>query len=160
MIPLWKDIKYTTTGDSFVFRLITGDGSSQSHKAVTICQGLAYPYPDGTISIDVSEFVRNYMATYAEDEGLFVNFDREDTSYNALRTEPKKAGTVRFQSFSGEPGTTLETYSFIDIWDDSVDEFSGDKVLSNPINGHLDPRAIFFYTIYKSQPGTIEVDTE
>lgn len=159
MTPLWIDKQYSTTGDSFVFRLKEYRGGQPTGKAY---EGVAYPYPDGNIVIDISEIVRDMMSIIANGGANaynpILNSNYLDRNVNTL--QGFWVYTYQLVRVSGETETLLETYEFAPIWDNEIGEFSSSQVLSNPVNGKMDPRMFVFYTVYKPDSGTIIVETK
>lgn len=166
MIPLWKDVQYTTSGDSFVFRIKIYDYAT-SGWGETLYEGLAYPYPDGSIVLDITEICRDLMDTSSDtfSGGIIKYRYYADGIYQPLSPEPaatRKFGLfkVEYDSWGDETEVFLDDYEYIRIWDRDIDEFSSEKTLSLPINGRFDPRMLILYTEYNPSAGTIDIEVQ
>lgn len=169
MIPLWKDVQYTTSGDSFVFRIKIYDYAT-SGWGETLYEGLAYPYPNGSIVLDITEICRDLMDTSPDTfSGGIIKFrsyaDGTEGIPQLLNPEPaatRKFGLFKVEndSLGEETEVFLDDYEYIRIWDRDIDEFSSEKILSLPINGRFDPRMLILYTEYNPSAGTIDIEVQ
>lgn len=130
-VPIWKDTIYTAVTDAFDYRLLWG--------GQTLCEGTASPYPDGVVRISLNELTEQFLNNDLPDYYVIA----ENSTYNA----PDALKTVFL--YSGDE--LLMSRSFIYDW--SYDTYR--DILSEPINGHLDPRMKIMYTAYRASAGQI-----
>ena len=98
---------------------------------VVLHTGYASSYPGGgMVSINVNQLVEEYLSP--EFDGDISEVDDE------VVTNPKAYGVF---NITDEGGNEYETYGFLGDWS-YVDGWSGQTrhLMSQPINGHLDPR--------------------
>lgn len=138
--PIWKDTIYTNSADALNY-YIKANGE-------VIFYGRAIKAPDAdNIEINVSKICRDSLKMVMPDF-------RTITGGTISHTE----ATGIFEIFnSDDDATALESYLFIfDFLGNSVT----DKILSEPINKHIDSRMKVFYTQYADAETTIEVENE
>lgn len=131
--PIWKDTVYQITGDTLSYYVKVGD--------VTIWDDVAHRRPnDARIMIYMNRIAIDFMeGNLAFTTGLTAN--------------PKEFMEFKLYAHVGGLGRLLETYQFLFTFDG---EWGGEtKVLSNPINGILDPRMLAPITVYSGETGQI-----
>ena len=128
---IWADTVYsaTTTGFSFVIK----KGSTEIHR------GIAEPYPDGVVRINVSKICEPYMPKQD-----IPDYEDADLVYFS-------GSTAQFSLYRVTDGTQilLKTWTFINNWSYEDSTISEDRYLSNPINGRIDGRMRLFVTQYR-----------
>lgn len=135
--PIYKDYFYTASTASLEYYIVA-DGN-------VIFRGKAWRNPDtGLVKINVGEIVRDYMS-----------FDLPDfRTLDDVVTRQEDAYRV-FELYSAS-GSKLDEYKVLFDW---YGEWNGEtKVLSNPIDGVLDPRMKIVWTIFS--PTAIDVIME
>lgn len=135
--PIYKDYFYTASTASLEYYIVA-DGN-------IIFRGKAWRNPDtGLIKINVGKIVRDYMS-----------FDLPDfRPLDDVVTRQENAYKV-FGLYSAS-GSKLDEYKVLFDW---YGEWNGEtKVLSNPIDGVLDPRMKIVWTIFS--PTDIDVIME
>lgn len=135
--PIYKDYFYTASTASLEYYIVA-DGN-------IIFRGKAWRNPDtGLIKINVGKIVRDYMS-----------FDLPDfRPLDDVVTRQENAYRV-FGLYSAS-GSKLDEYKVLFDW---YGEWNGEtKVLSNPIDGVLDPRMKIVWTIFS--PTDIDVIME
>ena len=133
-IPIWKDTQYTAS-TTVEYELTAG--------GVTLAEGKLSPFPDGTARMYVNRLCEKYLSSSLE--------SFEDSAY----TDTNAA--VEFELTSG--GTVLGTWKFLNDWS-YEDKGTGSRILSNPINGHMDGRMKLLFTEYNESSGTICYDIQ
>ena len=137
--PIWKDIVFNTENIPFDY-IIKKDG-------VVLHTGYASSYPGGgMVSINVNQLVEEYLSP--EFDGDISEVDDE------VVTNPKAYGVF---NITDEGGNEYETYGFLGDWS-YVDGWSGQTrhLMSQPINGHLDPRMKLMCSYFNSGQTSIE----
>ena len=135
--PIWKDTRYTGATDWLYFKVEDSTGT-------TVYNGTAEPYPGQS---GVSIYVNRLVADFLNAE---INPTRD-----GVQSDPEACQQFTLKN---ESGTTLETYKFLLS---SAGDFTGsDKVLSCPVNGHMDPRMRVVYSRYSSASRTITMKTD
>lgn len=132
--PIWKDTYYTTTGETLIYKLVTG--------GETIFLGKAVKLPGAAnIEVNINNICKNYMSNNLPDiRGISAS-----TSFT--NTEACKT----FQLYN-ENLRLLETYQF--LWDWSFTDWNGgSKSMALDINGHKDSRMLCFSSSVSS--GTV-----
>lgn len=139
--PIWKDTYfYAERMEELVYSIRTG--------GVAIYYGKAYCAPgDGGPYVQVNKICRNYLKNVLPD---FRGTD--DTVY-------QNDGAVADFSLCGDGGYELCNYRFLLDWaGDWVGE-SGYS-MSEPINGHLDPRMYLMYTEYNDASTSVTYEIQ
>ena len=127
--PIYKDFYYTASTATLEYAVVT-DG-------VTIFRGKAWRNPDtNVIKINISDIIRDWMS-FSE----LPDFRAMD----GVVTKQEEAYKV-FTLYNASSGSQLAEYKVLFDW---TGEWNGEwKVLSNPINGVLDPRMKALWTVY------------
>lgn len=135
--PIYKDFYYTADTASLEYYIVTED--------MIIFRGKVWRNPDtGIVTVHVGDIIRDYLRFDLPD---FRPMDR-------VVTRQEDAYRV-FELYSSN-GTKLDEYKVLFDW---YGEWNGEtKVLSNPIDGVLDPRMKILWTIYGQTAANIEVD--
>ena len=134
--PIWRDTPYTGSTEPLYFDIEDSTGN-------TVYSGVAEAFPNETaVTLYVNRLVADFLS--AELDPL---------------TDGVQADSGACQTFTlKESGTTLETYRFLLC---SNGEFDGtDRVLSQPVNGHMDPRMKVPYTRFCSASRTVTMEVE
>lgn len=123
--PIWKDVFYETTDDTFTYfiNLVADESTSES----TIYEGKAYKAPnEDKIRININKICQNYLEP--ADINLLLTGDNESvTSYNCIK---------EFKIYKGGTNTALQTYVFVYDYDYG-DGWNGTaRDLGLPINNH------------------------
>lgn len=136
--PIWKDVFYTSSADTYDYTIVCG--------GELIYAGKAYIAPDALeLRINISKICQDYLSNSLPDfrgvsGGTFVDA-------NAYRS---------FEMYDGED-TLINTYNFLYCWDYKT-EFNGTAViLSHPINGHYSPDMKVFSTEWSGGTVTTEI---
>lgn len=123
--PIWKDIFYTATDETFSYFInLVGDGTTTES---TIYEGKANKAPnEDAIKINVSRICQNYLSP--TDITSILNGDEEEvTTYNCIK---------EFKIYKSGTNTPLETYQFLYDYDYG-DGWNGTaKDMGLPINNH------------------------
>lgn len=129
--PIWKDTVYQAEGDTLPYVVKVGNR--------TVWDDVAYKRPqDSHIMIYMNRIAVDFM------EGSLA-------LSTGLTSNPGEYAEFKLYKNSGGALSLLETYCFLF---DFIGEWEGgDKTLSNPIDGVLDPRMIIPFTHY-SESGT------
>lgn len=121
--PIWKDVNYTTTASSVVYR-IQLDGN-------VIYSGKAVKYPGAQyLKINVNKVCRNYLSSDIDNllDELPGNITRQ-YHYNEQRTFKLYVNDVNVQD-----------YMFYQDYSYNTDKATtGNVIISSPINGHYVP---------------------
>ncbi|WP_406539156.1 BACON domain-containing protein [Fibrobacter sp.] len=146
-IKIGSNAIYTTTTPSLNYKIVVG--------GVTIYRGRALSAPNGKISINVSQIVEDYLNS---DE--FPKRNINPILYS------EAGGYIQTYLYRvGEEGsdTLLAQYNFLRSYDDDwqagvydsrQEVWTGQSItMSNPVNGRLDPRMQFLYTVYRKTSG-------
>lgn len=135
----WEDAIYSVTGLTSYIYNIYDDNSNLLYT------GRAYPRPNnGTIEINISQIVRNYLDCHMPNEAF--SFDTFNEGQLFL------PNAVLGFTLSDEKGTVLETYKFLNCWDyktrfQFMDNMAAGMNINVPVNDHL---AIGQYTFQSS----------
>lgn len=129
--PIWKDTVYQAEGETLPYVVKVGNR--------TVWDDVAYKRPqDSHIMIYMNRIAVDFM------EGSLA-------FSTGLTSNPGEYAEFKLYKNSGGNLSLLETYCFLF---DFIGEWGGgDKTLSNPIDGVLDPRMIIPFTHY-SESGT------
>ena len=134
--PIWQETIYKTTGDTLHFVVKVGDD--------TVWDDVAYRYPDeARIMIYMNRIAQDYM----EGNLAFVT---------GLTENPKEYMEFKLYKQVGGVLTLLETYGF--LFSFTGEWNGGDKTLSNPIDGVLDPRMLVPFTQYCASATNITIE--
>ena len=149
---IWEDAIFSTTGLSFLVYNIYNEDSE------LIYTGKAYPRPNvGTIEINVSQIVRNYL-----NSALPLNATSGGTLQEGQFFLPK---AVLGFTLADEKGTTIETYKFLNCWDyENMFRFMDNTTLNlninRPINDHTAiGQYTFNSTLMKTDKVRVTIDT-
>lgn len=152
----YKDIYYTATGETFTYVVRLGDTG--------VYFGTAVKSPEeDNITINIGNIVSQYLETRMLD---FRNFHNNVTLHGNgtldfdLYKVTFKDVIIDGQQTRVAEETLVETYRFLVGWDYGDEWDGGDKVLSNPVNGVLDPRMKIFYSAYLNTASSITIDSE
>ena len=128
---IWEDTPYEYSGNTLEWYLSVGGQK--------VMEGTSVSFPQETgVTIYVNRLVDDWF------EGEAMDVSNGMHAGNMLDVELRDSGD-----------TLLESYRFVYASDG---EWDGDDVmLSDPINGHLDPRAKFFMTYYANSATTINI---
>lgn len=124
------DVAYTSNATELEWRLEDGNGN-------TVAEGKSERRPDQTgVTIYPNRILEDLLeSTLPTSEG--VSLDQ-----NAGRQFVLKDGQ----------GNTLETYWFVN----SSEPLSG-EILSDPVNGHADPRQLVYLTRFDTTAGDLDI---
>lgn len=137
--PIYKDFYYTASTATLEYAVVT-DG-------VTIFRGKAWRNPDtNVIKINIADIIRDWLS-FSE----LPDFRALDS----VVTKQEEAYKV-FTLYNASSGSQLAEYKVLFDW---TGEWNGEwKVLSNPINGVLDPRMKALWTVYSPTDSDINMD--
>lgn len=136
--PIYKDIYYTTSADTFEYSIVVDDE--------TIYAGKAYIAPDETeLKINISKICQDYLSNNLPDF-------REMSGSSIIHP-------LAYRSFEmyDVDGNLVNTYNYLYCWDYKTD-FNGTAVsLSHPINGKYNPLMKVFSTSWSNGTVTTEI---
>ena len=139
--PIWKDTYYfAEREDTFVYSIRTG--------GVAVYYGKAYCAPGaGGPYVQVNQICRNYLKN--------VLPDFRGTNDQVYQNE----GAVMDFSLCGEGGYEVCNYRFLLDW---YGDWAGESgyVMTEPINGHLDPRMMLMHTEYNDAQTSVTYEIE
>lgn len=141
--PMWKDIEYRSSADTLDFLIADSDGN-------VLKDGYAKRMPDQTgITINVNNIVEEYVGCDFEGDIRMADDDviPNPNGYRVFQVRERQDG-----------GSTvwLENYGFLYDWS-YEDRWTGqtEYAMTEPINGHIDPRMKTMFTIYNFSDITI-----
>lgn len=120
--PIYKDIFYEFTGDTN-YEIVCDEG--------TVFRGKAYAC-GGSAKIYINRLCRDWL----------FNEINPELTYLSISEDAFK----EFRLVNADTQQVLETYKFLYSWDYDTDWTGQTMCLSNPVNGHLEPRMYFYYT--------------
>lgn len=135
--PNWVNIIYESQSGAFKFVLRNPD---------TFYEGLAYPYPDGTVRINVMELYNSYFKPSRvfdyPTEGVIWETSRYTSDYTPLS----------LYKVEGENEELLDSWNILNgDFDYETSSITEDCYLSQPINGRADPRMFIYATQFKPE---------
>lgn len=132
-LPIWKETSYKVpySASPFSYTIVMGTGDT----AQTVFNGKAWAAPqEETIDININKVAMNYLDVDLPDLNTI--------SATTTHIHPDAYHTFFLKNSSSE---TLGTYDM--YWDWSYDD---NRVLSNPINGHMAGNMFSLKTVYNS----------
>ena len=131
MTPIYKDEVYSFSGDTLAYSLVDGDN--------VFYMGKAYKFPGSDSGkINISRIAENYLYN-----------DLPDLSVITSSTLYEHSGmTKTFGLYEGD--TLLQTYSFVNDWSYDGLEYSGDTIMSSPVDGKVAPGMFRMTTTYSN----------
>lgn len=137
MIPIWKDTTYTGVTADTIYTLQVGPTEVYRSKISL--------FPDGTSEMNLNRICENFLDSSLPD---FTNIT------DSAISQPNACIKFQVYTWSGNTFHFIDWYDFLNDW--SYEDYgNGDRILSNPINGHMDSRMKLFYTVYKNNSGSI-----
>lgn len=146
-IPSWNNIQYTAQTGSFRF-LLRATFYNGSTTTVYDYEGLAYPYPDGVVKLDISELYRNYLMI---SDGIPKGSG--DTPYRAAQPNGYAKCELFELNEDNEENSLDSWYIQNEGCDYKTNIITEDVYLSEPINGRADPRMNIYATQCKPLNG-------
>ena len=128
-LPIWMDTYYTAVTTPFTYSI--------QYEGIDVYYGKAYSKPsESGPKIQINNICNNYMRMHLGD---FRTFDDDVVENNA----------DGYFKLCDVDGVVLMTYHFLMDWSS---EWSGQSpyVMTENINGHLDPRMRAMFTVYDS----------
>lgn len=142
--PIWKDIEFKSSASTLDY-LIRDDESEIVHT------GYANRMPDQTgVTININNRVEELLGP---DFDLDIREADDDVIANGRA----------YRAFGiGSGSTELETYGFLYDWSYEDYKWTGQTgyMMSEPINGHLDPRMRSVFTLYNSAETSFNWDLD
>ena len=146
-IQIGSNAIYTTNAPTLSYKVVVG--------GVAIYRGRAICAPNGKITVNVSKIVEDWLnsdefpkmvvnpQTYQENNGYVVAYlyriNNDETQY-LLGTY----GFLRSYDEDWQAG----------VYDSRQEVWTGQSItMSNPVNGRMDPRMQFLYTVYRATSG-------
>lgn len=133
--PIWKDIEFTTSAATLDYTIADESGN-------TVHQGYTMRMPDQTgITININNRLEEYV-TPDFDENIENKYNDVVTNGDAYKP---------YQIINNATQQQLETYGFLYDWS-YEDRWTGQTayLMTEPINGHLDPRMRTMFTMYNT----------
>lgn len=114
-----------------------------------------------SVTVDGNEIYRGVLSSYPGEDSVSTLLNRIcepflEMDYPAISGVTTHSKAYRVFTVKDWSGNTLGTQDFIYDW--SYEEWK--RILTNPINGHLDPRMRLFYSMFNSTTINISVHTE
>lgn len=149
----YKDVFYNTTADTFTYVIRLGD------TGVFFATAVKSP-GDEEISININRIVSQYLDTNMPD---FRNYSNNVTKhgngvldFNLYQVTFNEV-TVAGQTTKVAVETLVETYRFLVGYDYGDTWNGGRKILSNPVNGVMDPRMKLFFSSYNPTTASTQI---
>lgn len=127
--PIWKDIFYTADTE-FNFTLEAG--------GETLYSGRADLDPTGVVKINISRLVELHFRNDIDVAATGVTKD-----LNAYKTIQLRSNDI-----------LLASYDMVFCYDYQTRNVADKQSMSDPVNGHLDPRMKIFYTSFRNTGST------
>jgi len=135
--PNWVNIIYESQSGAFKFVLRNPD---------TFYEGLAYPYPDGTVRINVMELFNSYFKAQRQ-----FKFPEADSPWFKWR-DAADYSPLSLYKVEGENEELLDSWNILNgDFDYETSSITEDCYLSQPINGRADPRMFIYATQFKPE---------
>ena len=149
-----NDVFYRTTADTFTYTIRLSDGEAVYFGTAVKSPGS--PYTEININrvasqyldVDMPDF-REYSNNVTLHGNGFLDFKLYQVTFNEV--------TIAGQTTKVATETLLETYRFLYGYDYQDSWDGGRKILSNPVNGVLDPRMKLFFSAYNSASTNVSV---
>lgn len=150
-IPVWKNTQFTAQTDEFRYVLKSTTFNLDNTVKTVSCEGIASPYPDGIIRLDIEGLYRSYLMRPR-------SFTTNSTQHNIYVKDINGYAKCELYRLSGEAWEEEEiligVWYFVNgVWDYQTEEIQDDIYLSRPINGRADPRMFIYATQCKPSDG-------
>lgn len=149
-----NDVFYRTTADTFTYTIRLSDGEAVYFGTAVKSPGSPYieininRVASQYLDVDMPDF-REYSNNITLHGNGFLDFKLYQVVFNEV--------TVAGQTTKVATENLLETYRFLYGYDYLDTWNGGRKILSNPVNGVMDPRMKLFFSAYNSAVTSVSV---
>lgn len=136
--PIWKDVYYTSSADTFEYTISCGED--------IIYAGKAYIAPDADLlRVNVSKICQDYLSNTLPDfREMSAGTISHPLAYRAFEMYDKD-------------GNLIDTYNYLYCWDYKTDFDGTPVVLSHPVNGKYNPIMKVFSTRWSGDTVSTEI---